>query len=245
MQPASASGGDQQALSALSLVQREWLRRVEAEYRSSAITQTLTLWMTQAAVSPDLIAEGLRIAQDELDHAELSMAVFVAAGGSDVPRIERASLTFPPTVGAALEDDIVRFGLEIFCLGETVAVPLFRSLRARCEEPVARTALDRILSDEVRHRDFGWALLTWMLEQAPERAETVRRRLPQAFASIRRSYAPAFSGDAPPSLPPEALRWGLMDPPEYAACLERTFERDWQPRLARLGIDALAAWNPS
>jgi len=230
-------------LSALSFVQDEWLRRVEAEYRSSAITQTLTLWMTQAAVSPDLIAEGLRIAQDELDHAELSMAVYQAAAGTEMPRIDRASLTFSATPGAQIEDDIVLFALEIFCLGETVAVPLFRSLRERCEEPVARAALDRILLDEVRHRDFGWALLTWMLEQAPERAALVRRRLPSAFASIRRSYAPAFSGQAPSALPPEAIRWGLMDPPEYAACLDRTFERDWQPRLARLGIDALDAWT--
>jgi hypothetical protein len=226
----------------LALVRGEWLRRVEAEYCSSAITQTLTLWMTQAAVSPDLIAEGLRIAQDELDHAELSMAVYQAAGGTEMPRIDRRSLTFAAT-GAQLEDDIVLFALEIFCLGETVAVPLFRSLRERCEEPIARTALDRILVDEVRHRDFGWALLTWMLEQHPERAALVRRRLPSAFASIRRSYAPAFSGAIANALPSEAVRWGLMDPPDYAACLARTFERDWLPRLARLGIDATVAWT--
>jgi hypothetical protein len=124
-----------------------------------------------------------------------------------------------------------------------VAVPLFRSLRERCEEPIARTALDRILVDEVRHRDFGWALLTWMLEQHPERAALVRRRLPSAFASIRRSYAPAFSGAIANALPSEAVRWGLMDPPDYAACLARTFERDWLPRLARLGIDATVAWT--
>ncbi|MFT3922445.1 MAG: hypothetical protein QM778_07925 [Myxococcales bacterium] len=30
--------------------------------------------------------------------------------------------------------------------------------------PVARTALDRILRDEVRHREFGWAPLAWLLE---------------------------------------------------------------------------------
>lgn len=226
-----------------ALVRGEWLRRVEAEYRSSVITQTLTLWMTQAAVSPDLIAEGLRIAQDELDHAELSMAVYQAAGGVEMPRIDRRSLTFNPTAGAELEDDIVLVALEVFCLGETVAVPLFRSLRDRCEEPIARTALDRILVDEVRHRDFGWALMTWMLEQSPDRLSLVRRRLPSAFASIRRSYAPAFSAEIPSALSLEAIRWGLMDPPEYAACLDRTFERDWQPRLSRLGIDAASAWN--
>ncbi len=229
-------------MSALSLVRAEWLRRVEAEYRSSAITQTLTLWMTRAGVSPDLIAEGLRIAQDELDHAELSMAVAQAAGATELPRIDRASLTLASGSDATLEDDIVRVALEVFCLGETVAVPLFRSLRERCEEPVARAALDRILVDEVRHRDFGWALLQWMLEQGPEREALVRRQLPAAFAAVRRSYAPVFSGE-PSALPADALRWGLMDPPDYAGCLARTLERDWRPRFARLGIDADAAWR--
>lgn len=224
-----------------ALVQTEWLRRVEAEYRSSAITQTLTLWMTQAAVSPDLIEEGLRIAADELTHASLSMDVYRAAGGEGMPVLERDSLTFERTRGFTLEEDIVCMGLEIFCLGETVAVPLFKSLREACEEPVARLALDRILVDEVRHRDFGWALLGWMLEIGPAQRALVERRLPAAFAQIRRSYAPAFSGEVAP-LPAEARRWGLMDPTHYAACLERTFVRDWQPRFEKLGIDAKKSW---
>jgi hypothetical protein len=225
---------------ARGLVQAEWLRRVEAEYRSSAITQTLTLWMTQAAVSPDLIAEGLRIAQDELDHAALSMEVFVAAGGEGMPALPRASLTFPTTPGLSLEEDITLVALEVFCLGETVAVPLFRSLREACEEPVARVALDRILVDEVRHRDFGWALLEWMIELDGRLRARVSARLPAAFAAVARSYAPAFSGG--PALPTEARRWGLMDPDEYAACVTKTFARDWEPRLKRLAIDAGPAW---
>ena len=50
----------------------------------------------------------------------------------------------------------------LFCLGETVAVPLFSHLRERCTESLPRAALDRILRDEVRHRDFGWDLLDWL-----------------------------------------------------------------------------------
>jgi hypothetical protein len=222
-------------------VRHEWLRRVEAEYRSSVITQTLTLWMTQVAVSPDLIAEGLRIAQDELDHAAISWEVYLAAGGTETPTVERESLTFGRTEGLSLEDEIVRMGLDSFCLGETVAVPLFRSLREGCTEPVAREALDRILKDEVRHRDFGWALLAWMLEVEPRRKSFVERLLPNSFRGIRASYAPAYSGHRE-KLPEAAIRWGLMDTTAYAEAVQKTWERDWQPRFAKLEIDASAAW---
>ena len=54
---------------ATDAVRSEWLRRVEAEYRSAAITQHLTLWLIQIGASPDLLRAGLRIAGDELTHA--------------------------------------------------------------------------------------------------------------------------------------------------------------------------------
>src|SRR5690242_6190589 len=136
-------------------VRGEWLRRVEAEYRSAAITQHLTLWLLQIGASPDLVRAGLRIAADEIDHAELSHEVFQDAGGTAAPALARESLELRRTPGAPLEHDVARIGVEVFCLGETVAVPLFRELRAECTVPGARRALDRILRDEVRHRDFG------------------------------------------------------------------------------------------
>ena len=37
------------------VVRREWLRRIEAEYRSGAHAQHLTLWLLQLAAPPELI----------------------------------------------------------------------------------------------------------------------------------------------------------------------------------------------
>ena len=223
--------------------QAEWLRRVEAEYRSSVVTQHLTLWLTQAGVSPDLLHAGLRIAADELDHADLSMAVYQAAGGTGMPAIARESLEHPRRSGDPLEWDIVRVGVDVFCLGETVAVPLFRHLREGCEEPTAKAALQRILRDEVRHRDFGWTLLDALLDTplaGPLRA-LVARELPGWFARIRESYAPA-DAVAHTEVDADDRRWGLMAPARYAAVVAKTFERDWVPRFAARGIDARAAW---
>jgi hypothetical protein len=85
--------------------------------------------------------------------------VYGAAGGSDAPELQRESLALPRRESEPLEHDVLRCGVEMFCLGETVAVRLFTRLRAGCTVKVARRALDRILCDEVGHRDFGWALL--------------------------------------------------------------------------------------
>ena len=224
------------------LVASEWLRRVEAEYRSAAATQELGLWLLQIGASPDLVRATGRITRDELAHAELSMRCHVAAGGAETPVMAEASLGLTRR-HARLLDDVVCAGVEIFCLGETVAVPLFAEMRRGCDVPAARRALDRVLRDEVRHRDFGWTLLGWLLEQPFEGhvRELVARELPEMFARVRASYAPAH---APVSdLSREARRWGLIPVARYGEILARAAERDYFPRFETMGIDARAAWT--
>lgn len=222
-------------------VRHEWLRRVEAEYRSAAITQHLTLWLIQIGASPDLISAGLRIVRDEMTHASMSFRVYRAAGGAEGPRLVRESLGLRPS-GEPLEADVLRAGVEIFCLGETVAVPLFSAMRRPCSQPAARRALDRVLRDEVRHRDFGWTLLGWLVEQFPPLLDLARAELPAMFRRLRASYDPdaARSHD---SIAPAEQTWGLMAPARYGQILARTLERDFIPRFSRLGIDARGAWG--
>ncbi|MFO0556158.1 MAG: ferritin-like domain-containing protein [Polyangiaceae bacterium] len=228
-------------------VRLEWGRRIHAEYRSAAITHKLTLWLIQAAVSPDLIHMGLRIVKDELAHARLSHRVFVAAGGRTLDPLARETLDLS-AVGDSLELDIARCGVEVFCLGETVAVPLFKRLREDCSVKQARAALDRILVDEVRHRDFGWTLLAYLLEQpfGPAVRKLVERELPGMFERLAVNYAGSTRAPAKPAptvrANPAERAWGLMPSAWYAAALDRTFERDYRPRFEALGIDARRAW---
>jgi hypothetical protein len=221
----------------------EWLRRVEAEYRSAAITQELTLWLIQIGASPDLIHAGLRIVKDELAHAELSHRTYVAGGGRGAPELARESLELPRSAGEPLENDVARVCVDVFCLGETVAVRLFKELRERCTVPTARHALDRVLRDEVRHRDFGWELFAWLVEtpMGPALHALVARELPSYFARIRRMYAPENLEERP--MPASESAWGIMPVSRYRAQLEKTFERDWVPRFAKMKIDARAAWS--
>ncbi len=225
-------------------VRQQWLMRVEAEYRSAVLTQELTLWLMQAGVSPDLIRDGLRIVEDEIVHAELSMEAFIAAGGSGGPTLTRETLSLPRHGRESLEEEITRVVVDAFCLGETVAVPLFKSLREGCTVAVARKALDRILRDEVRHRAFGWTTLAWLLEtpHAPSLRALIERDLSLWFGRIRRSYAPAFA-ERLDTIGEVDRAWGLMAPAAYGAVVARTWVRDWKPRFEKLGIDASPAWE--
>ena len=102
----------------------------------------------------------------------------------------------------------------------------------------------RILRDEVRHRAFGWTLLGWMLEtpHAPSLRGVIERELPGWFRRIRRSYAPAYA-ERLDTISDVDRAWGLMAPARYGAVVERTWERDWKPRFAKLSIDAAPAWE--
>ncbi|HUH05066.1 MAG TPA: ferritin-like domain-containing protein [Kofleriaceae bacterium] len=226
-------------------VRLEWSNRVEAEYRSAALTTNLTHWLIQIGASPDLIADGLRIVTDELEHAKLSHAVYVDAGGTEPPAIDREQLGLPRNAGRPLELDVVSFAVRIFCLGETVAVPLFAHLRTGCTVESARAALDRVLVDEVRHRQFGWDLLDQLLEHpsADVMREQILRDLPRLFADLELSYGAGAIAAASDLITDDDRAWGLAPPDEYAAILHHTFVKEFAPRFAERDLDAGPAWD--
>ncbi|MCB9561146.1 MAG: ferritin-like domain-containing protein [Kofleriaceae bacterium] len=247
--PKTASGRKPAARAPASArVRDEWRARIAAEYGSAAITQHLVLWLIQIGASPDVIDAGLVIVGDELVHSRLSHEVYLDAGGVEPPNIDRDSLQLGRRLHVPLEHDVLRAVVRFFCLGETVAVPLFSHLRERCTVKSARTALDRILRDEVRHRDFGWMALDWlattpMAEAIPTLLEA---ELPGMFGDLERSYGtgnPAAMDEPSAIMADTDREWGLAPPPEYAEILHRTFTRDYQPRFAARGVDATPAWG--
>ncbi len=217
----------------MDAVREEWLRRVEAEYHSAAATQHYTLWLIQAGASPDLIRDGLRIVDDELVHAELSHKVYVAAGGTETPSLKQETLGLSRQ-SENLHADLLRAGVSFYCLGETIAVPLFQKMRKGCKQQVAREALDRILLDEVRHREFGWTLLEWLLEVQPELRPHLQEGIEELFVPLLKNYG--GSGEGAPRTD-EQREWGLIANHEYAEILERCIERDYKPRFGRCGIE--------
>ncbi|CAN5657980.1 hypothetical protein BH11MYX1_BH11MYX1_54550 [soil metagenome] len=220
-------------------VRHEWRARVAAEYTSAAITQQVTLWLIQAGAPPDLIEAGLAIVADELAHSRLSHEVYLAAGGTEPPALDRAQLGMV-RAHEVLEVDLLSAIVRVFCLGETVAVPLFKHLREPCTEPVARAALDRILRDEVRHRDFGWDTLDWLYTTAI--ADQIPAWITAAWPAMRRELAASY-GELNTVIATDSdeiseadRAWGLASPRDYAEILARTIERDYRPRFEARGV---------
>jgi hypothetical protein len=222
-------------------VRDEWRRRVLAEYNSAAVTHALVGWLIELGASPTLLHEGVRIIDDELVHAELAFQVLREAGGAEA--IELAGVrAIAREIELDLLGNVCALGTRVFCLGETVAVRLFSRLRAGASVAVVRAALDRVLVDEVRHRDFGWLLLEWLAQRGewPRLRALIEQRLPDWFGEQRRHYA-----DLPHTHPfDEGLRaWGMMPNGEYREAVFETLERDYAPRFADYGIDARAAFR--
>ena len=224
------------------LVAAEWTRRVEAEYRSAALTANLAHWLLQVGASHDLVRMALAIVDDELVHAELSAEVVEAVlADTGLPRptsppVARESLALERR-WEPLELDIAATCLEGFCLGETIAIPLFMDMRERATAPAARAVLDRIVVDEVRHRDFGWLLFEWLLsgrEGALVRRFSARE-LPAMCQRLEASYGALMDEIA---LPRGLDAWGMMPGVAYARALGRTARREWLPRLGQLGFPA-------
>ena len=217
------------------IVAQEWRRRTQAEYSSAAIAHQVTLWLLQEGGPPDLIRDGLRIVEDELSHSELSAAVMGASGGTAAPPvIDGASLVLPAGQDprGALVSAITRF----FCVGETVAVPLFRMLRHRARVPVARRALDRIMRDEARHRQFGWDALDWLLLQDEDAvARRVGVELPVVLADVKAAYGAPGERQSP-TMREDVLEWGLADPAEYGYALSVALDHDVIPRFSARGL---------
>jgi len=223
----------------------EWSRRVEAEYRSAALTAQLAHWIIQAGLSHDLVRLALEITADELTHAELSAEVVHAAHrvtNSDPvvvsPQIERTSLMYGRE-WEPLELDVTAACLETFCLGETVAVPLFRRLREQATIASARAALDRILADEVKHRDFGWLLFEALLsgQEGALCRDFAITMLPSMVARLAASYG-SLSDELIMSA--DLRAWGLMPGREYALALGDATRREYRPRLKALGFESQA-----
>ncbi|HEX3595167.1 MAG TPA: ferritin-like domain-containing protein, partial [Polyangiaceae bacterium] len=192
--------------------------------------------LIQIGAPPSLIGDCRRIVGDEMIHAEKSHAVFVAAGGAGAPALRRDGLELARRPGP-LEHDVLRAGVEVYCLGETIAVRLFKRLRAGCTVPVARRALDRILRDEVRHREFGWTLLEWLLSTPIERElrEVLGHELGGMLARVRTNYGAELAACAI-GFDATDRAWGLMPLDEYADAVKETFARDYAPRFANLSI---------
>lgn len=212
----------------------EWRNRVRAEYGSAGLAAQAVHWMIQCGFPEELVAVGLRIVQDELDHARLSHDVVVAQGGFDEPMSLDIRATAAPVAAEGVLASLVDSILRNFCLGETFAVPLFHAMRKTTSAPKARLALDRILRDEAIHRAFGWDALDVLIEID---AAGVRARAEDKLPGMLRWFQQAYGSAATQTDITELERsCGLITGAEYAEVYRDCLCEQIRPRFQRRGI---------
>jgi len=197
--------------------------------------------MIQCGLPDPLLHMALRIVRDELDHAALSHRCLVALGGEDLPAaVDLNHLAEPDRDGVLA--DLVTSITRNFCLGETLAVPLFNAMRTHTTYPEAHAVLTRVLRDEAIHRAFGWDTLDVLLLMDPQGVrDRVVAQLPDMLAGFECSYAGA---PHPCGLTPEERAVGLLPLAEYADIFWITVRGDIASRFADRDIQIPSAYGP-
>ncbi len=211
----------------------EWQRRAAAEMRSAGLAAELAARAIRIGL-PQLASPLFRAAEDELQHASDASLVAAELGAGGIV-LDVEDLSFAREPGGPLDDLFVP-ALQSLAIGETLAVPLFRAMATAATEPLAKRALNRIVSDEARHAALGWRVVDAVAARDPEGAANVaKRRLPGLLGPFQIGFGEAKG----PDLEAADRAWGLLDAAAYRTIWRRTWLRTLAPRLARRGW-----WGP-
>ena len=214
-------------------VQNEWRSRVIAEYHSAAITAQLLHWCIQCGVSAELLDKCQQIIKEELEHAEKSREIYLLSGGKqDQIVIDYTKLSYSFASELPNPFRALAMSAQIFCCGETTAVPLFRALADFAVVPQAKSLLEQILIDEAGHQFFGWALLDELLLLLGADAKAWLRNHIQQFTS---STIHAYSS-TDQFCSSEDRAWGLMSGAEYQSIVIECVQSTIIPRFRSRGL---------
>jgi rubrerythrin len=221
-----------------------WLDRMVNEHTSTTVFSQLAAQLMEANATLDTTAVALRMAQDELRHAELCAAVVRAMGGEARRSRETRVAPIARHPGASNEERALRNVIFTTCLSEMNSVSYFVAALERMRDPYLRGVTRRLLADEVLHGRFGFAYLeAWSpwLDDHPEVRASVAGYLRFAFAVVEREFTRGELGRFPPLPDDDAL--GVLPPSFSAETFRRTMTDAVVPGLERFGIPAGDAWR--
>jgi hypothetical protein len=225
-----------------SELQREWKARIVAEYHSAAFTAELVYLLIRLGAPYELLYTAHRIIKDELVHAERSFTMFQALGGQEQLVELRDETLRLPVYSSDTFTQVTCTALQLFCLGETFAVPLFREMARRTKHHKATLVLRRILKDESVHREFGWSLLDYLLARDREATQEIASA---HVGDFLRQYQQGYGTDnaaLPESVGPKEEGYGLMPRSSYVKVFNEALHQVILPRFAKRGIDAKTLW---
>lgn len=136
---------------------RFWSRRTWSELAAVPAVSQVVLALVREGAGLGTLGAYTTIAQDEVRHAELSLALADAMGGydEDVPEgIEYA----PRRLATPVDVPVAVWALANGCFSETVSLALIRARHGATKEPTVRAVLNETLKDEALHVRVAWQI---------------------------------------------------------------------------------------
>jgi len=220
-----------------------WARMLRTEYESSSVFIDMALQLRQIEAPIDVQSAALRMAHEELRHAELCGAVLTALGVEPV-------IAAPPVLrlmvhgDCSLEETVLRNVIYGCCLSETVNAARLAKRIAYTRDPFIRETFRQLAADERFHAQFGFFYLEtrreWLAAH-PEVPQSIARYLRYAFASLEQQMGANPANARPPTDDERAI--GLPDLTDLSPTFQETMLNACIPGLERFGIDASTAWR--
>lgn len=223
-----------------------WLARMQSEYESTAVFTDMAQLLMAACASLDAHAVVLRMALDELRHAELCARAVEALGGQ--PMMDPQ----PPSIAGRgencdPEERALRSVLYGCCLSETINAARFVDGIETTTDPFIRELLRQLLGDERMHAQFGFYYLeAWRprLAAHPDIRARLVRYLEYAFAVLERDLSGHIADmSSIPDLDDEERAIGMPDRRRLPITFYETVTAAILPGLERFQIAATDAWN--
>jgi hypothetical protein len=220
-----------------------WPRMMRTEYESSSVFIDMALQLRQIDAPIDVQSAALRMAHEELRHAELCGAVLTALGVEPV-------IAAPPVLRLAihgdcsLEESVLRHVIYGCCLSETVNAARLAKRIAHTRDPFIRETFRQQAADERFHAQFGYLYLEtrhgWLAAR-PDVRQSIARYLRYGFANLEQQMGANPANARPPTDDERAI--GLPDLTDLSATFQETILNACIPGLERFGIDAASAWR--
>ncbi|MES1165627.1 MAG: ferritin-like domain-containing protein [Verrucomicrobiota bacterium] len=219
-----------------------WGKMMRTEYESSSVFVDLALQMRQIDSPFDVQSAVLRMAHEELRHAELCAGVLESLG-------TEATIPAPPVLrlathpGCPIEETVLRNVIYCCCLGETINAARLAKRIGETSDPFMRETFRQLAADERFHAQFGYLYLEttreWLTAR-PDVRRSLARYLRYAFAVLEQHMG---GNPADARRPTDAERAiGLPDLTDVSATFQETILNACVPGLERFGIAAGSAW---
>jgi hypothetical protein len=222
---------------------RLWRGRQAVEYRSSMVFTQLAVQLVEANAPLEATSVMLRMANDELRHADGCREVLRALGDDTPVEVNSSVATLAKHIDVTAGERALRNVIYTTCCSELVACARFVAALEDTTDPFFAAALKRLLADERLHAQFGFHYLVWaqpFLRANPQVEHSLGRYLAYAFAVLEGELAPA--GHLHP-IDAEGRAVGLECPVQARELFAETMEDAVVPGLEAAGLPAARAWR--